>query len=131
MKNALLDQVMNVLPEADSDGNIWASFYQFFNTKEKRTKVLESIVDSKRINPIKSNPEYFESALEYIFKKSVEKEKVLPLHYLVNWKGYKKVRNQEIRHTLMSLYLKIINNDNLFQCLFLVYTDIDNIDSFN
>ena len=56
MKDALLDQVMNVLPDADSDGHIWASFYQFFNTKEKRTKVLESITDSERINLIKSNP---------------------------------------------------------------------------
>ena len=131
MKDALLDQVMNDLPDVNSDDYNWANYFQHFATKENRTKVLESIVESKRINPIKSNPEYFESALEYIFKKSVEKEKVLPLHYLVNWKGYKKVRNQEIRHTLISLYLKIINNDNLFQCLFLVYTDIDNIDAFN
>ena len=125
MKNALLDQVMNVLPDANSDGNIWESFYQFFNTKEKRTKVLESIVDSERINLIKSNPEYFESALEYIFKKSVEKRKALPLHYLVIWKGYKKVRNQETRETLLRLYMKIISDYKLFRCMQMVYPYLD------
>jgi hypothetical protein len=125
MKDALLDQVMNVLPDADSDGHIWASFYQFFNTKEKRTKVLESITDSERINLIKSNPEYFESALEYIFKKSVEKRKVLPLYCLIIWKGYKKVRHQEIRETLLRLYTKILSDYKILRCMGMVYPHLD------
>ena len=131
MKNALLDQVMNVLPEADSDGNIWASFYQFFNTKEKRTKVLESLVNSEEINVIRNNPEYFESALEYIFKKSrQENNKRIGFWELIASGVFNEVPNQETANILGLLCSRIMTDVKLFGCMLMIYPYLDYIDGF-
>jgi len=121
--------LVNSLPNTDKE---FKEFFSLFNTEQKRKNILLELTGAKMVkNSILKKPQYFEDGLVYVFNAAIRLKKIPKPLVILAWKGYKKVRDTDIRYCLLHFYNDITKDRNLWEVMFLAYTSLDGLDAFN
>jgi hypothetical protein len=127
----MIKSILERIPRVDATDKEYQDFYSLFKTEKQRIGFLVELPIWDRIKDrIKNKPKYFEKGLEYIFNKCSQDKKIYPAQKILFSKFFRNKKDFESQYHLFKLYESIVNQPTLWEGMFLIYSNLENLDVF-